>query len=340
MNAPMQPPAAVKPEREITEPVDMCLPNGRLNPAAVGWSRRALHRENLRGWGRNKRFDYWCVMAGDFIVTANISDHDYRANVASTFIDLRTHEVVPYRVNRWLPPRQSMPDPTTREPMSGSAEGIEVAITPEPGGTRLRTRTARLQLDAFVEEPEGHESMGVLVPWSDRIFQYTRKDNCLRTSGTVTVDGCTHVIDPERALALHDVGRGRWPYSTWWNWGAGHGVTGGRMIGVQFGGKWTVGTPSTENCLRIDDRIHKISEELVWTYDSADFMRPWTIRGARVDLTFTPSTHHHHEFNKRVISARGDQCFGRFDGHVVADDGEVVAIENLPGMAEEVHRKW
>ncbi|MEV5398578.1 hypothetical protein AB0N26_20700 [Streptomyces cellulosae] len=36
-------------EREITSPVDLCLPDGRLNPAAVGWTRRPLHRANLRG---------------------------------------------------------------------------------------------------------------------------------------------------------------------------------------------------------------------------------------------------------------------------------------------------
>ena len=28
-------------EREITAAVDLCLPGGRLDPAAVGWSRRA-----------------------------------------------------------------------------------------------------------------------------------------------------------------------------------------------------------------------------------------------------------------------------------------------------------
>ena len=37
-------------EREINEPVDLAAPDGRrLNPDAVGWSRRPLHRANLRG---------------------------------------------------------------------------------------------------------------------------------------------------------------------------------------------------------------------------------------------------------------------------------------------------
>ena len=59
-------------EREITEPVDLATPDGRrLNPAACGRSRRPLHRANLRGsWGRNKRWDYWAILAGDLALSA------------------------------------------------------------------------------------------------------------------------------------------------------------------------------------------------------------------------------------------------------------------------------
>nr|BFE82799.1 hypothetical protein GCM10020093_054000 [Planobispora longispora] len=49
-------------EREIVVPTDLCLPDGRLNPEAVGWTRRPLHRANLRGWGRAKRWEYWGIV--------------------------------------------------------------------------------------------------------------------------------------------------------------------------------------------------------------------------------------------------------------------------------------
>ena len=53
-------------EPEITQPVDLCTPDGTLNPEALGWSRRPLHRANLTGFpGRNKRWDYWAVLAGE-----------------------------------------------------------------------------------------------------------------------------------------------------------------------------------------------------------------------------------------------------------------------------------
>jgi hypothetical protein len=39
-------------EREITEPLDLTLPSGRLNPAAVGWTGTPLHRTDGIGRGR------------------------------------------------------------------------------------------------------------------------------------------------------------------------------------------------------------------------------------------------------------------------------------------------
>ncbi|NNC00927.1 DUF2804 family protein, partial [Corallococcus exiguus] len=149
-------------EREITEPVDMCLSNGRLNPAAIGWSRKPLHRANLKGWGRNKRFEYWCVITEDFLVTANISHHDYRANIASTFIDLRTHDVCATRENRWLPPAGALSDLTLSAPMIATGKDILVRLLPNERGTALHVATARVKLDLQVFEDPDHESMGVL----------------------------------------------------------------------------------------------------------------------------------------------------------------------------------
>lgn len=327
-------------EREITEPVDMCLPNGRLNPAAVGWSRQPLHRPNLRGWGRNKRFEYWCVVAEDFVVTANISHHDYRANLASAFIDLATKRVVSTRENQWLPPRGTLSNSAANAPMDAKGRDIQVRLTPNAAGVAIEVETKRTRVALQVFDEPGRESMGVLVPWSDKLFQYTRKNNCLLVEGRVVVDGVERRIERGRAYAIHDHGRGRWPYDTRWNWSAASGDTDGRQIGLQFGGKWTVGTPSTENAVRIDGRLHKISQELEWLYDRNDWMAPWRIRGDRIDLTLTPSFYHHHEFDRWIISARADQVFGRFNGVVISDAGERVRVADIFGMAEEVRRKW
>lgn len=71
-------------EREITAPVELCLPNGRLNPDAVGWTRSQLHNTDrigrgFYGWGRNKRWEYWCVTTPMHILALTVSSLDYAA---------------------------------------------------------------------------------------------------------------------------------------------------------------------------------------------------------------------------------------------------------------------
>ena len=64
---------------ELTAPVDLCLPDGRLNRQAVGFSRRPLHRTPLRGWGRNKRWEYWGLVTPSHVVGLTMSNLDYVA---------------------------------------------------------------------------------------------------------------------------------------------------------------------------------------------------------------------------------------------------------------------
>ena len=81
-------------ERRLTGPVDLATADGsRLNPDAVGWSATPLHRANLRGsWGRNKRWDYWAVLAGDLVVSAVYADIDYLGLAEVWWADLATGE--------------------------------------------------------------------------------------------------------------------------------------------------------------------------------------------------------------------------------------------------------
>lgn len=332
----------VQPERELDQPVDIALPDGRLNPAAVGWSRHPLQGINLKGWGRNKRFEYWCVTSPDLVVALNISHGDYRVTLASFFYDRATGEGVPEAEIHWLPnnERASMPAQTGRDDAVGKGERMQIAMRINDTGTRLTGETGRLKADIQVHEAPGHESLNVLVPWDDKRFQFTRKDNCLPASGWVELDGRRYVLDASSTYATLDHGRGRWPYSIAWNWASGSGRSDGHELGLQFGGKWTQGTPSTENALKIDGRLHKISQELEWRYDRADFMKPWKILGDQVDLTFTPEYDRYSNFDRLIVRSKEHQCFGTFAGTVTDNDGKRYRVVDVYGWAEEVARRW
>ena len=103
------------------------------------------------------------------------------------------------------------------------------------------------------------------------------------------------------------------------------------------------GTGMTENGLCIDGRLHKLSEELVFTYDRRDFMVPWRIRtpvSERLDLTFTPFFEKAPKLNLLVLATDLHVCFGHFDGHVVTDEGERIEVRHLIGWAEEHRARW
>jgi hypothetical protein len=125
-----------------------------------------------------------------------------------------------------------------------------------------------------------------------------------------------------------------------WNWAAGSGEVAGEVRGVQLGGRWTDGTGSTENALLLGGRVHKIHEDVEWTYDPDDWMRAWRMHGPRLDLTFTPWHLRAARTNLLVVSSSTHQCFGEFRGWATADHGERVSLDGLTGWAEEVHNRW
>jgi len=217
---------------------------------------------------------------------------------------------------------------------------VRIDIDEVDGGTRLRAAGSRVRVDITAERPPGHESLGVVVPWTDRLFQYTVKDVARPAVGTVWVDGEAYDVPAGESWAVLDHGRGRWPYAMHWNWGAGSGRTDGRVVGVQIGGKWTDGTGSSENSLLVDGRLTKISEELVWSYDTDDWLAPWRVSGETVDLTLTPFHLKRSVTDLKVFSSRTHQCFGHWSGHVRDETGEWIRVADLVGWAEDVRNRW
>lgn len=326
-------------EREITAPVDLCLRSGRLNPLAVGWTRQPLHRSNLRGWGRSKRWEYWAVQAPDHVLALTVSHLDYLALHTVWFVDLTTGAEVAKSVIVPLGRGLELPPSSGVRPVEVESAGLKISLTPSDGGVRLQAWTDRVTADVFAQRPDGHESLGVVIPWRPRRFQYTVKDNTLPATGSVVVDGQTYTFSPPDSWAVLDHGRGRWPYRTTWNWGSGSGVSDGHVVGLQLGGQWTDGTGMTENALCIDGRLTKVHEDLVWEYDTADWMAPWQVRSASVKLTFTPRFERSSRTEVGVIGTSVHQCFGTWDGMVIAE-GESIAVKAVRGFAEEARMRW
>ncbi|MER5838724.1 DUF2804 domain-containing protein [Streptomyces prasinus] len=321
---------------ELTSPVELCLPDGRLNPAAVGWTRRPLHTANLRGWGRVKRWEYWGVVTPDHIIGLVASSLDY-AGVHGLYVldratgrETSTDVVVPLARGALFPPRSGEGEVSVR------GGGLTIGISQRPDGSTLHASARGVRLDVEVPLPRGHESLGVVVPWSGTRFQYTVKDVGRPVHGTLVLRGRTYEVGGPDAFAVLDHGRGKWPYASTWNWAAG--AAPGRAI--QLGGKWTDGTGVTENALFVDSRLHKIGEELRWSYDRSDWLRPWRISGERVDAQFHPFHEKVARTNLGIVGNETHQCFGHFTGWALTDDGTRTSLDGLVGWAEEARNRW
>ena len=341
-------------ERERTEPVDLCDARGRLNPEARGWSRRPDLRANLRGaWGRKKRWDYWCVLTDEIVVACVAADIDY-AGLANVWIldRAREHHAMA-AVLRPLARGISLPEQACTGTVVVEDRALRLRIEERADHTRLVASAPRsaggiagaIDVDVVVAKPPAHESLNVVVPWSDRRFQFTSKHNTRPATGTVRVGDRRWTVDASHdAWGVQDLGRGIWKYANRWNWASASGrADDGRTVGLQFGGKWTVGTGATENGLCIDGTLSKLGEEHEWTYDWSRPLRPWRVRTVgsdRVDVTLTPTFDRYENTDLGLLKMEVHQCFGTWSGRVVGDDGRPLELRGLLGFAEEARNRW
>jgi len=343
-------------EREITEPTTLCRPDGRtLNPDARGWSRVPLLDCNITGtWGRKKRWDYWGVLTPTHALSVTYADVDYIGITDVWWAELATgrtggrNRVAPGAAGIHLPDR-----PGT-EPLRSVARNQVIDLTDDDRGTRLSAAWTEpdgtpASLDVLVELPEGHESLNVVIPWSDTLFQFTSKHQARPASGELVIGDerieIGHRPDGvgDEAWGVLDVGRGRWPYRTRWNWGGGAGTaTTGEVVGIQIGAKWTEGTGFTENGIIVDGRLHKLGHELEWTYDWDRPLLPWRVQDptGRANLTLTPVHDKHTKVEAAVLGTEVHQVFGTWSGTVVTDDGHELTVDGVLGFAEESRSRW
>jgi hypothetical protein len=338
------------PERELTDEVDLCTPDGRLNHDALGWSRRPLHRANLTGFaGRNKRWDYWAILAGDLVVSSVYADIDVLGLADVWWADLATSASGGAGIVTVGDDDIRLPERPGTAPLEVDRDGFTLHIADEPVGTRLRASWTEPSgrpgaLDAFVELPPDHESLNVVVPWDDELFNFTSKHQARPARGTLAIgdDVRSFGADAGDAWGVLDVGRGRWPAEITWNWGGGAGRVGPHVVGLQFGAKWTEGSGYTENGVIVDGRLSKIGNELDWTYDWDHPLDPWRVvdPDGQLEVTLSPRYDKHTVLPGRDQGSETHQVFGTWSGRVRTDDGLELSFDDLQGFAEEARQEW
>ena len=335
-------------EPEITAPVRLCSKKGLLRRASVAWSRLPLHTCNTRGhWLRKKKWNYWAVTGDRYLFSATVANLDYIGIVFVYFLDFESKRFIEKTVTTPLGRGCRMPE-VVEAPIKFRHKRMDVLLDDKSANVGIAVNApdfggAHLAADIAVTRPVGHETLNVVIPWSRDRFQFTSKQNTLPASGTVRIGGDEYVFEEGKSFAVLDYGRGVWEYDCFWNWGAASGIQAGRRVGLNLGGSWTDGTGMTENGICVDGRLTKIGDELEFTYDKKDYMRPWTVRSRGsdvVDLTLVPSFERVAKTDLFVMRSEVHQVFGRYSGSVVAEGGERVTIDGLVGWVEQHKARW
>lgn len=340
---------SARPDREISSPktINLCLPDASLNPNAMGISRQAVHRANLQGpWLRQKRWDAWGVGDERWFLMLGVMNLDY-ANLAVAVLYDQREGRLRAQSARHLLSRGCEHSETVAGTCRFQHRQLTTEIVTDADHTRLRLNCPTMEGEAFsadfeIDRPPGHESLNLVIPWSDKRYHVTSKQSCLPARGELRLGGQTHRLG-EEATAWLDFARGIWPYRSAWNWAMCSGRPDGRSLGFNLGAGWTDGTGVNENAIYLDGRLVKIDDDVNFTFERGNLLSPWRIHtrnGDQVDLTFTPVARRRETMNLLVIQGTLDQLYGHYTGRLKTDDGDTIEVDRQFGVTEDHRARW
>ena len=347
----------VSDQREITNPSPLLTPDGSL--AQVGWARGPMwdcNLENARFYPtllrplqrfRVKKWDYYGVTTPEIFFSATIADLGYAGTVFVYLVDFARKTYHEESKTIPLAAGVKLPRNSAEGESSYLGKKQKLRFWVEEGARRVQVAwmgfgRETLEADITLAHPSDHESMVIVIPIGDRRFYYNRKINAMPASGYVKVGYQRFDFDPQTALGNLDWGRGVWEYESFWVWASASGrLADGRVVGLNFGFGFGDDRAATENALLLGGRIHKLGRVDI-RYNPRDFMSPWWMisEDGRVNLHFHPFLERVARTPLVIIDSEVHQMFGRYQGQVAADDGEIIAIDGLIGWAEEHRALW
>ena len=342
-------------QNRITTAGDLMDENGFLTQegyATAPLPRYDRSRAAAANW-RIKEWDYYYVIDSEsnLCVSFTVSDLGYIGLIALAVIDFSSAEVIqPSKLLLFPMGKLGMPPHSGDSDIRYSDKGISIRFVTEGRTRRLLADWADLpggrgsfSCDLSLDQDPDMDSLVIATSWKEnrRAFYYNQKIVGMPASGTVSIGDRSFRFSPEKALGGLDWGRGVWTYKNRWFWASTAGRIGGRIIGWNLGYGFSDRTPASENMLFADGRGHKLAE-VVFRYDPADYLKPWKMTDSenRLDLDFVPVVDRFSSTNLALIKSVQHQVFGHYSGTIVLDSGERIAIDRLPGFAEDVLNWW
>ncbi len=207
---------------------------------------------------------------------------------------------------------------------------VEIDIPAAKGKPAIR---AEIEMS---EDITSRQPLIVVLPISENRPLHTHKMVC-PVSGWVELGERRWDLQPERDLAMLDVQKTYYPYSTLWCWAtfAGYDQQGHQLAINLVQNMIENDDTYNENVMWVDGQLSQFGGAR-FTVDKQKMMDPWHIitTDERCQLTFTPQGSRSEKINMGLILSDYHQPYGTFTGHIIDDDGVRYEVEDLFGVTE------
>ncbi|MBU1671771.1 MAG: DUF2804 domain-containing protein [Actinobacteria bacterium] len=164
---------------------------------------------------------------------------------------------------------------------------------------------------------------------------YTHKVAC-PAAGKVTVGGKTHEFGESEGIAIIDVQKTFFPYTSFWHWATfgGHDPD-GRLVALNTSRGINIRTDEFhDNVLWVDGRMSFLGMP-GFTFDESNVLDPWHIDAPdSFRLEFQPLGERCGKVNVGIIMSDFHQPFGTFRGTATDSAGTVHEIDDYFGVVE------
>ncbi len=328
----------------LTENLPLCLANGQLNPAAIGWSHLPDLNYALHGnLGRRKRWNHWCVVNPQWMLAISLADFDYVGYAAVYFLDMSTGETFTHAQLKPFARGCHLPD-SPMQSHSYQSAALDIRVNELPGRARLSvavTNLAGLPLAAELEflRPAHLDAVNLVAPMVGQNFQATCRQVGLPASGQVQLGQQLFQCTLGQSFAALDFSRGVWPLNSQWT-RATFAAPGG--LAGNFGAGWAAPGEPNENALWFGGKLTRLNLPVDIQPCGNERLDSWQLSSAcrRVELTFSPQQLHRVQPRLGLFFVDNQQWFGRFDGSLCNPYNERVPVVGALGWLGSTNARW
>ncbi len=339
-------------QHEVTVAGELLTDDGRLREP--GWSPVMLQRwdparvadpEQLRQW------DFFTIQSDAAAVNLTLVDLGFLQVATVGVVDLATAEV--FSSVRIVGGGDTLV--LTDEVVGaasltlGGATAPAMAFTTDATSTQI---TIDLPVSSLGVASQGSFTirrrpampyLSVATPFAEdpHLFFYEQKLPGMTAEGTLTIGARTFTFTADGTDATMDWGRGAWPDTALWRWGAASGIVDGVPVAFNLGNGFGDARAGSENLLIAGDVAHKLAG-VVWTYSVDDALADWRFEAddGRLSLVLHPIAPEVGGLDFGAVYSRLHKAYGTFTGTIVLDDGRTLTIDGMRGFAEQMELSW